>query len=192
MNRLPRYGRATPEEATSRGFTHALIAPKGHTVSYHSDEKSAQAHLTTNFKKAGCKIVLISALLAAASAVGTSSSVSAHDIYIGVHGKNGQLCCGGNDCAATVYKLVKGDYYFLTREDQQAGDAQASEPHWVKIPEDRITFQLISGDPDTGDDQHHAHMCYRLAMPSDVGGPAAGNIFDNIFLYCAFIPPGSI
>jgi hypothetical protein len=117
---------------------------------------------------------------------------SAHDIYTGVHGKNGQLCCGGSDCAATTYRLDKGHYYFMTRSDPQAGDAPASKPHEVEIPQDRITFLPIPGDQPTDDAQHHAHLCYRLALPGDYVGALAKNVFDNIFLYCAFIPPGSI
>ena len=120
------------------------------------------------------------------------ASAPAHDIYTGVHGKDGQLCCGGTDCAATVYKLERGHYFFMTRNDPLAGDAPASAAHWVEIPEDRITFLPVPGDVDTGDDQHHAHLCYRLAMPGDRAGNGAGNVFGNIYLYCAFIPPGSI
>ena len=46
------------------------------------------------------------------------SSVCAHDIYTGVHGKNGQLCCGGDDCAATSFRERGGQFEFLTRERQ--------------------------------------------------------------------------
>ncbi len=63
------------------------------------------------------------------------SVANAHDIYTGVHGKNGQLCCGGNDCAATAYREQGGHYEFLTREQR-----------WVSIPQERITFLPIPGD----------------------------------------------
>ena len=53
----------------------------------------------------------------------------AHDIYTGVHDKTGQLCCGGSDCAATLYRESGGHFEFLTREQR-----------WVEIPEERITF----------------------------------------------------
>ena len=46
------------------------------------------------------------------------SSAGAHDIYTGVHGKNGQLCCGGSDCAATSYRERAGQFEFLTREQR--------------------------------------------------------------------------
>ena len=100
----------------------------------------------------------------------------AHDIYTGVHGKGGQLCCGGNDCAATIYRESGGRFEFLTREKR-----------WVAIPQDRITFLPVPGDP-PNDDSHHAHLCYRQAIEED----DAQNNFDGIHLYCAFIPPGGV
>ncbi|HLW92449.1 MAG TPA: hypothetical protein VKS78_14275 [Roseiarcus sp.] len=107
-------------------------------------------------------------------------SIQAHEIYTGLHGKNGQLCCGGDDCAATVYRERGGSFEFLTREER-----------WVAIPQERITFLPIPGDP-PNDDTHHAHLCYRSATETDRMGAASSNVFDTIFLYCAFIPPGSI
>ena len=56
------------------------------------------------------RLVLGGSLVAASTA-----AASAHDIYTGVHGKNGQLCCGGDDCAATSYRERGGQYEFLTR-----------------------------------------------------------------------------
>ena len=117
--------------------------------------------------------------LGGALAAATFPVANAHDIYTGVHGRNGQLCCGGNDCAATSFRERAGRFEFLTREHQ-----------WIAIPEERITFLPIPGDPPE-DDSHHAHLCYRSATDSDRLG-SASNVFDGIFLYCAFIPPGSI
>ena len=82
--------------------------------------------------------------------------------------------------AATVYRERRGGYEFLTREQR-----------WVSIPEDRITFLPVPGDPPS-DDSHHAHLCYRPALDSDREGAGAANVFDGIYLFCAFIPPGSI
>jgi hypothetical protein len=107
------------------------------------------------------------------------STADAHDIYTGVHGRNGQLCCGGDDCASTSFRERGGRYEFLTRERQ-----------WIAIPEERITFLPVPGDP-PNDDSHHAHLCYRSATDSDRLTSASSNVFENIFLYCAFIPPGS-
>jgi hypothetical protein len=103
-----------------------------------------------------------------------------HDIYTGVYGKGGQLCCGGEDCWATLYRERGGSFEFLTRENE-----------WVAIPEERITFLPIPGDP-RNDDSHRAHLCYRVATDSDRMTFASSNVFGQIFLYCAFIPPGAI
>jgi hypothetical protein len=123
---------------------------------------------------------LLVATLGGALAIAPLSAAGAHDIYTGVHGKNGQLCCGGTDCAVTSYRENRGRFEFLTRESQ-----------WIEIPEERITFLPIPGDPPDSEG-HHAHLCYRSATDSDRLGPAASNVFEDIFLYCAFIPPGSI
>jgi hypothetical protein len=123
---------------------------------------------------------LISLVLGGALAAAPIASVGAHDIYTGVHGGNGQLCCGGDDCAATYFRERGGGFEFLTRERQ-----------WIAIPAERITFLPIPGDP-PNDDSHHAHLCYRSATDNDRLGMASSNVFDDIFLYCAFIPPGSI
>ena len=122
------------------------------------------------------RVTLGGALIAA-----SFSAVSAHDIYTGVHGKNGQLCCGGTDCAVTSYREHGGRFEFLTRERQ-----------WIEIPAERITFLPIPGDPPDNSDGHHGHLCYRSATDSDRLGPASSNVFEDIFLYCAFIPPRSI
>jgi hypothetical protein len=125
--------------------------------------------------------LLFRATLGGALIAASFSAVSAHDIYTGVHGKNGQLCCGGTDCAVTSYREHGGRFEFLTRERQ-----------WIEIPEERITFLPIPGDPPDDSDGHHGHLCYRSATDSDRLGPASSNVFEDIFLYCAFIPPGSI
>lgn len=108
-----------------------------------------------------------------------TAPATAHDIYTGVHGKNGQLCCGGDDCAATTYRESAGGFEFLTRENK-----------WVVIPQERITFLPIPGDPPS-DDTHRAHLCYRAANDNDRSNGNSVNVFGDIFLYCAFIPPGA-
>jgi hypothetical protein len=126
------------------------------------------------------KKAIISMVMGGVLAAGSLASVQAHEIYSGLHGRNGQLCCGGDDCAATVYRERGGSFEFLTREQR-----------WVEIPTDRITFLPVPGDP-PNDDTHHAHLCYRKATETDRMGASASNVFGTIFLYCAFIPPGSI
>jgi hypothetical protein len=123
---------------------------------------------------------LICATLSGALTIAPISAPRAHDIYTGVHGKDGRLCCGGSDCAITSYREQGGAFEFLTRESR-----------WVNIPPERITFLPVPGDPPS-DDSHHAHLCYRQANDDDRAGPYSTNVFDNIYLYCAFIPPGSI
>jgi hypothetical protein len=118
--------------------------------------------------------------LSIALAIAPSSMSSAHDIYTSVHGKNGQLCCGGNDCAATSYRENGAGFEFKTRE----GD-------WVAIPQDRITFLPIPGDQPSSD-SHYGHLCYRQPREADLTGPGAVNVFGPIYLYCAFIPPGGV
>ena len=123
---------------------------------------------------------LLSATLGVALTIAPISAPRAHDIYTGVHGKDGRLCCGGDDCAMTSYREHGGDFEFLTRDSR-----------WIKIPPERITFLPVPGDPPS-DNSHHAHLCYRQATDEDREGAYSSNVFESIYLYCAFIPPGSI
>lgn len=123
---------------------------------------------------------LLCAMLSGGLAIAPFSATPAHEIYTGVHGKDGRLCCGGSDCAATSYREQGGRFEFLTRESR-----------WIAIPQERITFLPIPGDPPASD-SHHAHLCYRAATSDDSSGPYSQNVFGGIYLYCAFIPPGAI
>ena len=106
---------------------------------------------------------------------------SADDIYHGLHGADGALCCGHEDCIPTTYREQGGDFEFLTRE----GD-------WVRIPSGRISFRFVPGDP-PNDDSHHAHLCYRPSTEADRGSSyAPDHLFGPIWLRCAFIPPGGV
>ena len=122
---------------------------------------------------------LLWAVLTGALAMAPLSASRAHGIYTGVQGRDGRLCCGGNDCAATTYREQGGDFEFLPRESR-----------WVKIPPDRITFLPVPGDSPS-DDSHHAHLCYRPATQDDQEWRHE-DVFGDIYLYCAFIPPGAI
>jgi hypothetical protein len=100
----------------------------------------------------------------------------------GVTGKDGQLCCGADDCSATVYRENGGSFEFLTREHT-----------WVEIPTDRITFLPIPGDEIPAGETHRAHLCYRQATNFDRTTPyKRANVFGDIYLWCAFIPPGGV
>jgi hypothetical protein len=117
----------------------------------------------------------------------TTAALS-HDIYTGVLGKQGWPCCGGRDCAATIYRESGGRFEFLTRENE-----------WIEIPVDRITFLPIAGDDPAispvSDESHRAHLCYfqPYAYDSnhvpDIGAPFS-NGRETIYFLCAFIPPG--
>lgn len=107
-------------------------------------------------------------------------STSPHDIYTGLRSKSGMLCCGGNDCSTTTYRERGGEFEFLTKEGE-----------WVEIPQDRIQFLPIPGDPPSGE-SHLAHLYYRAANEFDKSGPTSVNVMGSIYLYCAFIPPGAI
>ena len=119
-------------------------------------------------------------ILSAALALAPLAEVHAHEIYTGLHGKDGQLCCGGSDCAATVYRMHGQQYELLAREGE-----------WVQIPEERITFLPVPGDNVVSTETHRAHLCYRPATDADRVGHSE-DVFGNILLYCAFIAPGAI
>lgn len=120
--------------------------------------------------KRGVALALLAAIV--------TSSARSHDIYTGLRNSSGMSCCGGNDCAATSYRERGGRFAFLTREQE-----------WIEIPQERIIFLPIPGDPPSND-SHRAHLCYRSATNFDRQGPSSINVFDDIYLYCAFIPPG--
>jgi len=127
-------------------------------------------------------IKFIAAFVTVAIAPAALSHSSAHEIYTGLRDKRGQVCCGGADCAATTYRKRDGAYEFLTRENE-----------WVRISEDHITFLPVPGDGPS-DDTHRAHLCYRRATEADRSNtmPFAGNVFGSLYVYCAFIQPGSV
>jgi hypothetical protein len=102
----------------------------------------------------------------------------AHDIYTGFVGKGGHVCCGARDCSATVYRERGDSFEFLTREG-----------HWVHVPEERITWLPIPGDPPSND-SHHAHLCYRETSDPEYNSErVVSGDGQSIYLYCAVIPP---
>jgi hypothetical protein len=108
-----------------------------------------------------------------------------HDMYTGVHGENGQVCCSDHDCSSTIYREIGGAFEFLTREN-----------HWVAIPKRRIIFLPVPGDPPSNE-RHHAHLCYSIPGPGYAWAQPDDEFFfrsddgaETINLYCAFIPPG--
>ena len=59
------------------------------------------------------------AAVIAALLFATNDSARAHDIYTGVRGKTGLLCCGGSDCAATTSDIL------ISRESELAPQTRA-------------------------------------------------------------------
>jgi hypothetical protein len=102
-----------------------------------------------------------------------------------VRGKNQQLCCGGQDCAETLYRVVNGQYELLTREKM-----------WLSVPKDMITFMAVPGDQSTIEPDHYAHLCAHLLDADELRMYAAHQwsagvlLGDRYIFYCAFIPPG--
>jgi hypothetical protein len=86
-------------------------------------------------------------LVCAVEVMAGAQSTYSHEIYTGLHGRGGQLCCGANDCSAAIYREHGEVFEFLTRENI-----------WVEISKDRITFLPVPGDTRSGD-PHRAHLC---------------------------------
>ena len=123
---------------------------------------------------------IVRAALATVLVAASFAGASAHDIDTRLKGRDGLLRCGGKDGAATTWRERAGRFEVLTRELRR-----------VSIPQERIPFPPVPGDPPS-DDSRHAHLCCRPALESDRMGEGASNVFDGICLVCAFIPPGSI
>jgi hypothetical protein len=155
--------------------TQADLLPKSRTERLRSPQRGLLTHPPV-MGGVLCAVLGIGAVLFA-----TTPAIS-HGIYSGVTGKDGQLCCGADDCSATVYRETGGTFEFLTREHT-----------WVEIPSDRITFLPIPGDEIPPGETHRAHLCYRPATSLDRVTPyKRANVFGDIYLWCAFIPPGGV
>jgi hypothetical protein len=111
---------------------------------------------------------------------GFSRHTYAHDIYTGVRGKEGQLCCGDSDCFSTIYR-ERGEVFEFRKRDG----------NWVQIPQNQIIFLPVPGDRGDDFETHRAHLCYRQIPAGDYYSNAAKvHIFGDIYVFCAFIPPG--
>ena len=89
------------------------------------------------------------------------SGASAHDIYTGVKGKDGLLCCGGSRLRRD-HPIARrgGRFEFLDARAAVGVDPRGAHhlPAHPRRPAD---------DSDT----HHAHLCYRPATEGDRFGP---------------------
>lgn len=125
--KAPRLGRGanqTPEVALARGFTHALIAPKGHVVSYHMSAGLARSYLRSYVANMGCRVVALAALLAATPG-------SAHDQWAdgsAIPSWVKASCCGPADAhhlTPDQVHRVNDEYYEVDGYGKQIPVAQA-------------------------------------------------------------------
>ncbi len=114
----------------------------------------------------------------------TVKPAPAHGIYDGVHGFDGQMCCGDDDCFLTTYAEHKTHFFFRLKPADGAVE--------LDIPEAMITWQPIAGDrPDAP--ANSAHLCYRRYQALDDNNMNfVKRRVGDWLVYCAFIPPGSI
>ena len=69
------------------------------------------------------------ALMAAIALFCLSSTVLAHDIYSNLLDRDGNLCCGGQDCSPVqVTVLPNGDYYLPATDETIPADMAAPSP----------------------------------------------------------------
>ena len=69
------------------------------------------------------------ALMAAIALLCLSSTVLAHDIYSNLRDRDGNLCCGGQDCSPVqVTVLPNGDYYLPATDETIPADMAAPSP----------------------------------------------------------------
>lgn len=129
-------------------------------------------------------------ILAAALAMAATPALP-HDIYSGVHGKTGQLCCGGDvdgvegDCAPALARATSTgvDFYVRGRE-------------WVHVPTDLVTFLPVAGDENINrtpppEGMIWGHFCARRATDYD-RAHNADRLIGDWFFYCAFYNPGGV
>ena len=91
-------------------------------------------------------------LVATIALLCVSTSVLAHDIYSNLRDRDGNLCCGGQDCKPVrAIVLPNGSYYL-----PETGEI---------IPADMAT-------PSPDDRFHHCSFYPMLPMQFDGGGPA--------------------
>jgi hypothetical protein len=72
---------------------------------------------------------IVASISATALFFALTTTVLSHDIYTGVFGTRGWACCGGRDCAATIYRESGGRFEFLTRENE-----------WIEISVDHTAL----------------------------------------------------
>jgi len=84
-----------------------------------------------------------------------SNTVLAHDIYSNLRDRDGNLCCGGQDCMPVQARVLPDGNYFLPKTDET-------------IPADMAT--------PSPDDRFHHCIYYPRASTYD---PWDGNVWEN-------------
>ncbi len=105
-----------------------------------------------------------------------------HEIYTGLHGRTGNLCCGGSDCSVTTYR-ERGS----RTETAKSPGCPCPGPDSYSCP--------IPGDDMSDARLGRAHLCYTTMSGYQSIMPDKTQIDDHgvaTTVFCAFIPPGAI
>jgi hypothetical protein len=74
-------------------------------------------------------------LLATIALLCLSSTVLAHDIYSGLRGRDGNLCCGGQECQPVeALALPNGNYYLPSTDETIPADTATPSPDERFVP----------------------------------------------------------
>lgn len=127
--------------------------------------------------------ILFGGLLAGyAACLWSSTEAYPHDVYKGVYGRKGNLCCGGDpqagDCEALNWDQIHTDRGVTIIDSKRYG-------HPVLVPEDRIVWGGIPGEvPGTA-----GHWC---GIPRVAGATSPDQPDPSFLTFCAFIAPGGV
>jgi len=107
----------------------------------------------------------------------------AHDVYKGIYGVKGNLCCGGDpqtgDCEALAFDQIHENGGVIVVDSKRYG-------HPVLVPQDRIVWGGIPGEvPGTA-----GHWCGIPRAQPATTTPEQPD--PNYLTFCAFIAPGGV
>ncbi len=126
--------------------------------------------------------------------LGVFQPAHAHDIYSGVHGKTGNLCCGGDpitgDCTPAPARARGGFIEFIIHPPSIRKSYSGMADITISVPDSEVTFLPIPGEekqslPPAPVGYVYGHYCGR---PSTFSAP---NVYNEWYTYCSFYPPGS-
>jgi hypothetical protein len=93
------------------------------------------------------------------------SPVESHDIYVGVHNRQGVPCCDESDCVAAPFRVTPDGIEMLVRGV------------WISVPGFYIQYRALPGDRTP----HRSHWCGALHLVPTMGV--------NTMTRCAILPP---